>query len=87
MIKLNIFIALFSLVSGIANIAVGQSSSSYSMQNLSLASVQVLLACVVLVTGLSKIKLFFNNDLLTSVHVYCSVVFYLYIAAFLAFFM
>ena len=80
MVKFNIFIALLSLIAGIANIVVGLNTSEYSNMDLFLAIIQVCLALSVGITGFSRLSLFIKNDVLSLAHRYCAIVFYLFIA-------
>lgn len=81
MVKFNIFIALLSLIAGIANIAIRLNSFEYSNMDMFLAVIQVCLALSVGITGFSRLSLFIKNDFLSLCHRYCAIVFYLFIAA------
>lgn len=69
MIAFNNVVALFSLMSGMANVLVGYASETYSGQDLMLASLQIVLAIALLITGLCKIKLIIKNTYLASLYI------------------
>ncbi len=79
MVKFNIFIASLSFLAGLANIFVGLGASNYSNLDLGLVMVQVILSALVVVSGLSKIKIIFSDNAVSSAHVYFAGVFYVFI--------
>lgn len=82
MIKFNIVLSLFSIISGIGNIIVGMGPASqiYTNVDLTLAIIQISLAFSVAFTGFVKLGFITKNNFLASSHKYITIAFYIYIA-------
>lgn len=81
MVKFNCFIAILSLISGMANLLVGMGRESYSGFDMSLAVAQIIIAIIVFLSGLAKLNLLIKNSMLAKIHVYIAAIFYTFIVA------
>ena len=83
MIKFNIVFAALSLISGIGNIYVGMNRPPIEGFDWSVwpALIQIFLAALTIISGLSRLKFFYVNGRLAALHPYFAFLFYSYIFA------
>lgn len=79
MFKVNIFIALVSLLSGLGNLIIGYNEENYVVLDIVLAITQVVLALAVVITGVSRAKWFFSSKKLSELHFLTALVFYIFV--------
>lgn len=79
MTKINIIIAVFSIVSGLGNLIIGTGSEHYAGTDIALAALQVILASLVIITGFSNLDILFRNKLFSRAHHPISIIFYAFI--------
>lgn len=85
MFKINILIAICSLLSGLGNLLIGYNEESYVVFDIVLAITQVVLALAVVITGVSKAQWFFSSKKLSEFHFLTTLVFYIFIFSVVAY--
>lgn len=85
MFKINIFIGFFAILSGLANLLVGYGETNYSSLDAALAVTQIILALLVVVTGVSRAKWFFANEMVSKSHIPIAIVFYIFVVSVVVF--
>lgn len=81
MVSFNVVFGCLAIISGLGNIYVGtlpDSNSFYTTSNFIAASIQIILASIMVITGLAKLNKLVNSDLLAKLHIYSAVVFYIF---------
>lgn len=88
MIKINIVIGVFSVISAVLNLWIGLSyeHAHYTQTNAILACIQIFFAVFLIVTAFSRLKWFYSYELLSRLHFFAAILFYVFLFAIIFFY-